>query len=116
MNQLNNGENKWLKNTSIEEFDTRRIKGSVIENYSNSCHLEQEDPLQEELQMIRENYLKKSKLAKAGKTETQSKPTLETLIILPYITGLTISVYSGKEFKPVDNQTRDGWTLSWRVY
>ncbi|MFZ1076086.1 MAG: 30S ribosomal protein S19 [Nitrosotalea sp.] len=46
--------------------------------------------------------LEDTKLAKAGKTKTTIKTHLRDLIILPYMAGLTISVYSGKEFKPVE--------------
>ncbi|MGB9003070.1 MAG: 30S ribosomal protein S19 [Nitrosotalea sp.] len=46
--------------------------------------------------------LEDTKLAKAGKAKTTIKTHLRDLIILPYMAGLTISVYSGKEFKPVD--------------
>jgi len=46
--------------------------------------------------------LEDTKLAKAGKTKTTIKTHLRDVIILPYMTGLTISVYSGKEFLPVD--------------
>lgn len=46
--------------------------------------------------------LEDTKLAKAGKRKTTIKTHLRDVIILPYMTGLTISVYSGKEFLPVD--------------
>lgn len=46
--------------------------------------------------------LEDTKLAKAGKTKTTIKTHLRDVIILPYMTGLTISVYSGKEFLPID--------------
>jgi len=44
--------------------------------------------------------LEEIKSANAGKT-MQIKTHLRDVIILPYFTGLTIHVYSGKEFKPV---------------
>ncbi|MDE1827150.1 MAG: 30S ribosomal protein S19 [Thaumarchaeota archaeon] len=46
--------------------------------------------------------LEDTKLAKAGKHKTTIKTHLRDVIILPYMTGLTISVYSGKEFLPVN--------------
>jgi len=46
--------------------------------------------------------LEDTKLAKAGKTKGPIKTHLRDVIILPYMAGLTISVYSGKEFLPVD--------------
>jgi small subunit ribosomal protein S19 len=45
--------------------------------------------------------LEEIKSAKAGKSNTQIKTHLRDVIILPYFVGLTIHVYSGKEFKPV---------------
>jgi len=46
--------------------------------------------------------LEEVKLAKAGKLKTPIKTHLRDVIILPYMSGLTIHVFSGKEFKPVD--------------
>ncbi|MDE1726711.1 MAG: 30S ribosomal protein S19 [Thaumarchaeota archaeon] len=46
--------------------------------------------------------LEETKLAKAGKLKGPIKTHLRDLIVLPYMTGLTISVFSGKEFKPVE--------------
>jgi small subunit ribosomal protein S19 len=45
--------------------------------------------------------LEEIKSAKSGKTSTPIKTHLRDVVILPYFTGLTINVYSGKEFKPV---------------
>ena len=45
--------------------------------------------------------LEEVKLAKAGKLTTQIKTHLRDLIILPYMIGLTIHVFTGKEFHPV---------------
>ena len=41
------------------------------------------------------------KAAKAGKLKNPIKTHLRDLIILPYMTGVTVNVYSGKEFVPV---------------
>jgi small subunit ribosomal protein S19 len=46
--------------------------------------------------------LEDTKLAKAGKRKTTIKTHLRDVIILPYMAGLTISVYSGKEFLPFE--------------
>ena len=45
--------------------------------------------------------LEEVKLAKAGKLTTPIKTHLRDLIILPYMIGLTINVFTGKEFHPV---------------
>jgi small subunit ribosomal protein S19 len=45
--------------------------------------------------------LEETKLAKAGKLPTPIKTHLRDLIILPYMIGVTINVFSGKEFLPV---------------
>ena len=41
------------------------------------------------------------KLAKAGKLKNPIKTHIRDLIILPYMVGVQINVYSGKEFVPV---------------
>src|SRR5215831_2985328 len=46
--------------------------------------------------------LEEIKLAKAGKLATPIKTHLRDVIILPYMVGLTISIFSGKEFLPVE--------------
>ena len=46
--------------------------------------------------------LEETKLAKAGKLKTPIKTHLRDVIILPYMVGINISVFSGKEFRAVD--------------
>ncbi|MGI0047811.1 MAG: 30S ribosomal protein S19 [Nitrosotalea sp.] len=46
--------------------------------------------------------LEETKLAKAGKLKTPIKTHLRDVIILPYMIGLNIGVFTGKEFLPVD--------------
>jgi len=41
------------------------------------------------------------KAAKAGKLKTPIKTHLRDLIVLPYMVGVTVNVFSGKEFVPV---------------
>lgn len=41
------------------------------------------------------------KSAKAGKTKNPIKTHSRDLIILPYMVGVTVNVFSGKEFTPV---------------
>jgi small subunit ribosomal protein S19 len=41
------------------------------------------------------------KAAKAGKLKNPIKTHLRDLIILPYMVGVTVNVFSGKEFRPV---------------
>ena len=41
------------------------------------------------------------KLAKAGKLKTPIKTHLRDLIILPYMVGVTVNTYAGKDFVPV---------------
>jgi small subunit ribosomal protein S19 len=42
------------------------------------------------------------KLAKSGKLQDPIKTHLRDLIILPYMVGVTVNVFSGKEFVPVN--------------
>jgi len=41
------------------------------------------------------------KSAKAGKMKNPIKTHLRDLIVLPYMVGVTVNVFSGKEFQPV---------------
>jgi len=41
------------------------------------------------------------KSAKAGKLKTPIKTHLRDLIVLPYMVGVTVNVFSGKDFVPV---------------
>lgn len=41
------------------------------------------------------------KLAKTGKLKTPIKTHLRDLIILPYMVGVTVNTYAGKDFVPV---------------
>ena len=45
------------------------------------------------------------KAAKAGKLQNPIKTHLRDLIILPYMVGVTVNVFSGKEFVPVGIRT-----------
>ena len=45
------------------------------------------------------------KAAKAGKLKNPIKTHLRDLIILPYMVGVTVNVFSGKEFRPVNITT-----------
>jgi small subunit ribosomal protein S19 len=42
------------------------------------------------------------KAAKAGKNKNVIKTHLRDLIVLPYMVGVTVNVFSGKEFVPVN--------------
>ena len=45
--------------------------------------------------------LEETKLVKAGKLNTPIKTHLRDVIILPYMVGITIQVFTGKEFHPI---------------
>ena len=45
--------------------------------------------------------IKEIKAAKAGELKSSIKTHLRDLLILPYMTGVTVNVFSGKEFVPV---------------
>ena len=49
--------------------------------------------------------IEEMKSAKAGKLETPIKTHLRDLIVLPYMVGVTVHVYSGKEFVPLSLRT-----------
>src|SRR5210317_275557 len=45
------------------------------------------------------------KSAKAGKLKNPIKTHVRDLIVLPYMVGVTVNVFSGKEFQPVTMTT-----------
>ncbi len=49
--------------------------------------------------------IEEMKSAKAGKLKTPIKTHLRDLIVLPYMVGVTVHVYSGKEFVPLSIRT-----------
>ncbi len=49
--------------------------------------------------------IEEMKSAKAGKLKTPIKTHLRDLIVLPYMVGVTVNVYSGKEFVPLSIRT-----------
>jgi len=49
--------------------------------------------------------IEEMKSAKAGKLKTPIKTHLRDLIVLPYMIGVTVEVYSGKEFVPLTIKT-----------
>jgi small subunit ribosomal protein S19 len=49
--------------------------------------------------------IEEMKSAKAGKLKTPIKTHLRDLIVLPYMVGVTVHVYSGKEFVPLTIRT-----------
>ncbi len=49
--------------------------------------------------------IEEMKSAKAGKLKTPIKTHLRDLIILPYMVGVTVHVFSGKEFVPLSIRT-----------
>src|SRR2546430_5821958 len=51
-------------------------------------------------------FLEETKLAKAGKLNTPIKTHLRDVIILPYMVGVTIQVFAGKDFHPVESSQK----------
>ena len=49
--------------------------------------------------------IEEMKSAKAGKLKTPIKTHLRDLIVLPYMVGVTVHVFSGKEFVPLSIRT-----------
>ena len=50
--------------------------------------------------------IKEIKTAKTNKTSTAIKTHIRDLIILPFMVGVTVNVFSGKEFMPVNITTQ----------
>ena len=50
--------------------------------------------------------IKEIKTAKTDKTSTSIKTHIRDLIVLPFMVGVTVNVFSGKEFMPVNITTQ----------
>lgn len=90
----------------VKEFDYRGIPLEELQNMSLEKLFEL-FPARARRSLTRgitdgkRKLIEEIKLAKGGKVTTPIKTHIRDLIILPYMVGITINVFSGKEFMPV---------------
>ena len=89
-----------FKGKSVEEL--QKISNDELFSLLNS---RQRRSLKRGLSDNKKKLITEIKLAKEGKNKNTIKTHQRDLIILPYMVGITISVFSGKEFTPITIST-----------
>ena len=90
----------------VKEFDYRGIPLDQLQNMSLE-KLFEIFPARARRSLTRgitdgkRKLIEEIKLAKAGKSKNPIKTHIRDLIVLPYMVGVTVNVFSGKEFVPV---------------
>ncbi len=90
----------------VKEFKYRGVSTAELQNLSLEKLFEllparQRRSLTRGITDDKRKLLEETKLAKAGKLTNPIKTHLRDVIIMPYMVGVTINVFSGKEFLPV---------------
>jgi len=90
----------------VKQFEYRGIPLKELENMSLDKLFQllpsrQRRSLSRGITDLKRKLIEEIKLAKAGKLKNPIKTHARDLIILPNMVGATVSVYSGKEFRPV---------------
>jgi small subunit ribosomal protein S19 len=94
----------------VKEFLYRGISKEELENMSleklfQIFNSRQRRSLTRGITDNKRKLIEEMKLAKAGKLKNPIKTHSRDLIILPYMVGVTVNVFSGKEFAPVTIRT-----------
>lgn len=90
----------------VKEFDYRGIPLDQLQNMSLEKLFEL-FPARARRSLTRgitdgkRKLIEEIKLDKAGKSKNPIKTHIRDLIVLPYMVGVTVNVFSGKEFVPV---------------
>ena len=90
----------------VKKFDYRGIPLAELENMSleklfQLFNSRQRRSLTRGITDGKRKLIEEIKAAKAGKNKNPIKTHVRDLIILPYMVGVTVNVYSGKEFVAV---------------
>ncbi len=90
----------------VKEFSYRGISKEELENASleklfQLFNSRQRRSLTRGITDGKRKLIEEIKAAKAGKLKTPIKTHLRDLIILPYMVGVAVNVFSGKDFVPV---------------
>ena len=91
----------------VREFDYRGMSQADLETLPHSklfnlFTARQRRSLTRGIDDGKRKLIEEIKAVKAGKSSNPIKTHVRDLIILPYMVGITINVYSGKEFQPVN--------------
>ena len=94
----------------VKEFTYRGLSKEDLDNTSLEKLLQlfnarQRRSLTRGITDGKRKLIEEIKAAKAGKLKTPIKTHLRDLIVLPYMVGVTVNVFSGKEFVPVTIKT-----------
>lgn len=90
----------------VKKFEYRGVPLAELENISLE-KLFQMFPARQRRSLTRgitdakRKLIEEIKATKAGKTKNPLRTHLRDVIILPYMVGVTVNVFSGKEFTPV---------------
>ena len=90
----------------VKKFNYKGKSTEELQNISNDelfvmLNSRQRRSLKRGLSDNKKKLVGEIKLAKQGEIKNPIKTHLRDLIILPYMPGVTVNVYSGKEFTPV---------------
>lgn len=91
----------------VKEFNYRGVPISELENMSleklfDLLPSRARRSLSRGITDGKRKLLEEIKLSKSGKLNTPIKTHIRDLVILPYMIGVTVNVFSGKEFLPVE--------------
>ena len=94
----------------VKEFNYKGKTNEELQSISNDelftiLNSRQRRSLKRGLSDNKKKLIAEIKLAKQGKNKNQIKTHQRDIIILPYMIGVTVNVYSGKEFTPVTFST-----------
>jgi len=90
-----------VKEFKYRGLSTEDLQSQSLENLFHLLPARARRSLTRGITDQKRKLLEETKLAKAGKLTTPIKTHLRDLIILPYMIGVTINIFSGKEFVPV---------------
>ncbi len=90
----------------VKEFDYRgipldQLQGMSLEKLFEVFPARARRSLTRGITDGKRKLIEEIKLEKAGKSKNPIKTHIRDLIVLPYMVGVTVSVFSGKEFVPV---------------
>ena len=91
----------------VKEFNYRGLSKADLDNTSLEklfllFNSRQRRSLTRGITDGKRKLIEEIKSAKAGKSSSPIKTHLRDLIVLPYMVGVTVNVFSGKEFRPIN--------------
>ncbi|MDH3657696.1 MAG: 30S ribosomal protein S19 [Nitrosopumilus sp.] len=94
----------------VKEFSYRGIPKEELDNMSLEklfilFNSRQRRSLTRGITDGKRKLIEEIKSAKVGKLKNPIKTHVRDLIVLPYMVGVTVNVFSGKEFRPVEIKT-----------